>query len=202
MLLDRFTSVLADAIRAVDAASPIAVNKRSGAAFTGGIGPHSEEETFMMVIVKAKQLDPSWFLNIAFGVPYPVSPRQKCDLSVRTPAGALYIEGKLLRLKGDNGKPNDNVLMHILPPYQIHRSALTDCSKLERSGFRGLKAIAIIGYDYPDFPLFEAIEAFETLAAKSAALGARCESAFKGLVHPVHREGSVMAWMVGDRADA
>jgi len=26
---------------------------------------------------------------------------------------------------GDNGKPNDNMLMHILSPYPAHRSALT-----------------------------------------------------------------------------
>lgn len=31
---------------------------------------------------------------------------------------------------GDNGKPNDNMIMHILSPYPDHRSALTDCSKL------------------------------------------------------------------------
>ena len=33
-----------------------------------------------------------------------------------------------LRLKGDNGKPNDNMLMHILSPYPQHRSALTTAS--------------------------------------------------------------------------
>jgi hypothetical protein len=33
----------------------------------------------------------------------------------------------MLRLLGDNGKLNDNMLMHVLSPYQAHRSALTDC---------------------------------------------------------------------------
>ncbi len=36
----------------------------------------------------------------------------------------------MLRLMGDNGKANDNMLMHILSPYPSHRSALTDCEKL------------------------------------------------------------------------
>jgi hypothetical protein len=39
----------------------------------------------------------------------------------------------MLRLMGDNGKPNDNMLMHILSPYPSHRSALTDCQKLLRA---------------------------------------------------------------------
>jgi len=44
---------------------------------------------------------------------------------------------KMLRLMGDNSKPNDNMLMHILSPYPSHRSALTDCQKLAASGFQG-----------------------------------------------------------------
>jgi hypothetical protein len=48
---------------------------------------------------------------------------------------------------GDNGKPNDNMLMHILSPYPSHRSALTDCQKLAASGFSGSLAILIYGYD-------------------------------------------------------
>ena len=39
----------------------------------------------------------------------------------------------MLRFLGDNGKPNDNILMHVLSPYPQHRSALTDCEKLARS---------------------------------------------------------------------
>jgi hypothetical protein len=34
------------------------------------------------------------------------------------------------RILGDNGKLNDNMLMHILSPYPQHRSAVTDCNKL------------------------------------------------------------------------
>jgi hypothetical protein len=49
---------------------------------------------------------------------------------------------------GDNGKPNDNMLMHILPPYPNDRSAVPDCVKLVKSGLNGRKAILIYGFDY------------------------------------------------------
>lgn len=57
---------------------------------------------------------------------------QKCDLVLE---GEWAVEVKMLRCLGDNGKPNDNILMHILSPYPAHRSALTDCMKLRDSGF-------------------------------------------------------------------
>lgn len=70
----------------------------------------------------------------------------------------------MLRLMGDNGKPNDNMLMHILSPYPADRSALTDCSKLANSGLCGRKAVVIYGFDYPGLPMDPAVKAFETLA--------------------------------------
>jgi hypothetical protein len=114
----------------VDARSPIAVNQRTGVAYGAGIGPH-----------EARTAKPYWFTDATFGIPYPSAPRQKCDLKVVTPDGELFVECKLLRLMGDNGKPNDNMLMHILSPYSQHRSALTDCSKLAKSQFPGVKLI-------------------------------------------------------------
>ena len=77
----------------------------------------------------------------------------------------------MLRLLGDNGKLNDNMLMHVLSPYLAHRSALTDCEKLVRSGMPGRKAIVIFGFDYDDWPMDPAIEAFETLASQRVAQG-------------------------------
>jgi hypothetical protein len=65
---------------------------------------------------------------------------------------------------GDNGLPNDNMLMHILSPYPEHRSALTDCKKLKASGLEGRKAILIYGYECEQRPMELAIAAFETLA--------------------------------------
>ena len=83
----------------------------------------------------------------AFDGPYPDRPRQKCDLSIANEGSTLFVESKLLRILDDNGKPNDNLLMHILSPYPQHRSALTDCEKLRHSGFVGRKTILIFGYE-------------------------------------------------------
>jgi hypothetical protein len=98
---------------------------------------------------------------------------------------------------GDNGKPNDNMLMHILSPYAQHRSALTDCTKLATSQFPGVKLVVILGYSYTDFPLEPAVSAFELLARSVVLLGKRNEATFRDLCHPIHREGAVMAWTVG-----
>jgi hypothetical protein len=135
--------------------------------------------------------------------PYPNAPRQKVDALIR-PSGATpwAVEFKLLRLLGDNGGLNDNMLMHILSPYAAHRSAFTDCQKLCSSGFDARKAVMILGYDAPDFPLGLAIEAFESLATRHFRLGARQEESFQNLIHPIHSSGSVYAWeILGARAE-
>ncbi len=195
-MLERLMRDLAMAVYAVDGRGPVAVNKRSGIAFEPGLGPHSEAETLSLILTEAQHADPAWLTGLRFSVPYPGSAKQRCDAHVTTPQGELFIEGKLLRLKGDNGKPNDNMLMHILSPYPQHRSALTDCLKLSRSEFGGEKAIVIVGYSYDDMLLEPAIEAFEALASKLVSIGPRREASFAGLCHRVHREGRVMGWRV------
>jgi hypothetical protein len=102
----------------------------------------------------------------------------------------------MLRLMGDNGKPNDNMLMHILSPYPGDRSALTDCRKLVESGLEGRKAIIIYGFDYPNRSMDLAVEAFEVLAKRCVQIGARVEVGYQELVHPVHVAGRVFGWEV------
>jgi hypothetical protein len=193
-MLQRLTDHLAAAVKVVDAEMPVARNKRSGVPFAAGLGPHSEAETFDLIFREAERAHPDAYLSVASSVPYPNVPRQRCDLKITTPKMTLYVEGKLLRLKGDNGKPNDNMLMHILSPYPQHRSALTDCIKLSMSGFDGERTIVILGYDYADMPLEPAILAFEKLA--SGLIGERSETSFERLCHTVHCYGKVMAWPV------
>lgn len=102
----------------------------------------------------------------------------------------------MLRLMGDNGKPNDNMLMHILSPYSGDRSALTDCVKLAESGLPGRKAVVIYGFDYPTLAMDPAIEAFEVLANRWVHLGPRSVAAYEELVHPVHLAGRVFGWEI------
>lgn len=183
---------------AADGRQPQAANVRSKLTFQKGIGPHSEAETVRLVGMELESLAPdSYGGRLHFGVSYPEATRQKCDLCIGTSAPYEWaIEIKMLRILGDNGKANDNILMHILSPYPAHRSALTDCEKLVGSSLGESKAILIYGYDAPDWPLELAVSAFEALARTRVKLGARCESPFEGLAHPVHSRGGVFAWQL------
>lgn len=198
MMLERLARDFARAIEAVDARRPVAKSKRTGRPYQPGIGPHAEKDALRLVVHEAVASAPDWYRCVEEDVRYPTAPRQRCDLSIETPDGALHVEAKLLRMVGDNGKPNDNMLNHILSPYPRQNSALTDCAKLAESCFAGRKGVLIIGYSYPDMdmPLEPAIAAFEALARRTTRLGQRVQAAFSGLCHPVHRSGAVLAWEV------
>lgn len=184
----------AEGIKAVDEARPVAVNQRSGVPFQAGIGPHTETQTTKLVVEALAARTPDWGEH-RLGVPYGDGSRQACDLCIGAAAPWSWaIEIKMLRIMGDNGKPNDNILMHILSPYPAHRSALTDCEKLVDVGLGEQKAVVIYGYDYPGWPMDPVIEAFETLAACRVHLGPRCAARFDHLVHPVHQGGRVFGW--------
>ena len=98
----------------------------------------------------------------------------------------------MLRMLGDNGLPNDNMLMHILTPFPEHRSALTDCRKPRTSGLEGRKALLIFGYECPARPMELAIAAFEKLARLESSQ--RCNASPDGLVHPAHQRALVCGW--------
>jgi hypothetical protein len=106
------------------------------------------------------------------------------------------LEVKLVRLLGDNGKLNDNMVMHLLSPYPSHRSALTDCSKLAASELGTRKAVLLYGFETDEFPLEPLVGAFETLAAVSVSLRPRAHAGFEGLVHPIHNRGAVFVWEI------
>jgi hypothetical protein len=162
-----------------------------------GIGPRTEPKTVALVLAELRRDHPALYGSVQTGAPYPNSPRQRCDLLI-TPSGgrSWAVEVKMLRLMGDNGKPNDNMLMHILSPYPNDNSALTDCQKLAASGFSGSLAVLIYGYDYDARPMEPALEAFEQLAVQRVHLGHRQVASFDGLIHPVHRRGGVFVWEV------
>jgi hypothetical protein len=144
---------------------------------------------------------PRRYSDVEFGVPYPGASGQRCDLLLGGRVESLWaIEVKMLRFFGDNGKLNDNILMHILSPYPEHRSALTDCEKLVSSECRADKAVLIFGYDYPGWPMDPAIDSFELLAGQRVPLGERMTAGYTGLIHPIHREGRVFAWQLSASA--
>jgi hypothetical protein len=106
------------------------------------------------------------------------------------------VEVKLLRLLGDNGTPNGNMLMHILSPYASDHSALSDCAKLLASGFVERKAILIVGYDSSSHPLEEAVWAFRLLVNNRFEVREAASAPLRNLIHPVHSVGSVYGWEV------
>src|SRR5215831_17527333 len=121
----------AQGIRAVDSRAPAASSSRTGASYQPGIGPHTEAQTIKLVMACLAEADPQRYASYQLGVPYGDGTRQVCDVCLGSPAPWEWaIEVKMLRLMGDNGKLNDNMVMHILSPYPAHRSALTDCTKL------------------------------------------------------------------------
>ena len=186
---------VAAALKRIDERRPQAANARTGALYQPGIGPHPETQAVALVVSELTEINRlRYHQRLATGISYPGS-RQKCDLCVGdAPRWDWSVEIKMLRLMGDNGKPNDNMLMHILSPYPADRSAVTDCPKLLTSGLPGRKAILIYGFDYTDLPMDPAIDAFETLANRLVQLGPRCVGSYDNLVHPVHRQGRVFGW--------
>lgn len=197
LTLQQIVMGFADGIRLADQAEPQATNSRSKVRFRPGIGPHSEVQTVRLVMKALADSRPLEYGRHDIAVQYPGETRTKCDLCLGdAPSWEWAIEVKMLRFLGDNGKANDNILMHILSPYVVHRSSLTDCDKLVQSGLAQHKAVLIYGYDHLEWPLDPAIHAFETLARARVELEKRCCASFSGLVHPIHASGRVFAWEV------
>ncbi|GCE16990.1 hypothetical protein KDK_07900 [Dictyobacter kobayashii] len=164
--------------------------------YSPGIGPHTETETINLVIGELVALYPDRYENYSIQVPY-AETRQKCDICLgKADNWEWIIEVKMVRFFGDNGKPADTIITHLLSPYYTDHSALSDCEKLTQSSFLGNKAILIYGYDYDKRSLDPAIDAFEVLAKEKVILGDRITSTFEGLIHPVHKRGRVFAWEV------
>ena len=195
MELADFVRDIAAAIKRIDERAPRAANQRTGVLYQPGIGPHPETQAVALIVSElCTNSDQRYAGRLNTGVGY-VGSRQKCDLCIGTsPNWEWAIEVKMLRLMGDNGKPNDNMLMHILSPYAADRSALTDGPKLLNSGLVGRKAIVIYGFDYSGLLMDPAIEAFEVLAGRQVVLGPRAVAAYSDLVHPVHQHGRVFGW--------
>lgn len=199
MELQQLIDGLARGITSADARSPVVVGQRSGRVFQPGIGPHNESETISLALAESS----AGFDGVCLEreVPYPAIARSRCDLVIDEDPG-WAVEIKLLRLLGDNGLKNDNMLMHILSPYPVDHSALTDCAKLLHSGFEERKAIVIIGYDYDKLPMVPTILAFELLASSEVGLMPARPAPFNDLIHPVHRRGAVFGWEITEGPDS
>jgi len=181
-----FAAAFATALQMADAKAPQFRTYRCG------IGPHAEDDQVRLALAELAE-GPLLFTTF---IPYPTAPRQKCDFAVHDIDGSAFIEAKLFRPAGDNGKVNDANLNHLLSPYEADRSALTDCRKLRRSGFDGRRFVLVIAYDWPARPFGPARAAFERLARADGPMSEGFEAPFTGLMHPHHSHGSVVVWEV------
>lgn len=182
----------AEGLKNADAARPFWTS-RSGRSYQPGIGPHPEDEVVRRVLALSRLLKPIADMQ----VPYPDG-RQSCDLVIgdSTPQ-SWWIEVKMARLAGDNGKPDDTSIKDILSPYATDHSALTDCVKLLSAPKNVRRAVLIYGFDWlPKKPIAVLLDAFESLASTTVALSPRVSSSFSDLVHPVHSSGLVAAWRI------
>lgn len=166
--------------------------------YRSGVGPLPEKEVVKRVVpFLANRLSCSTDIEVA----YPSS-RQKCDICIGQSGNYHWaIEVKMLRFLGDNGKPNDNIIAHILSPLTQHNSALIDCDKLSSSSLGCKKAILIYGFEHDKWPLKPVIEAFELLANERLKkighrLGKRHVTCFTNLIHPIHQKGKVFGWEI------
>ena len=106
--LSALTHDFAVALASADAKRPVAINQRTKRPFQPGIEPHSEAQAVRLAV-----------RDVNFDVPYPDKPRQKCDLLITDDGDTLFIESKLLRILGDNGKPNVHSRTARLKPGRI-----------------------------------------------------------------------------------
>jgi hypothetical protein len=196
--LEQLVRQVASAIKAVDAKGVSAASSRTGAVYKPGIGPHTEDATVRLFMEELSR-DEDNSHGFRTGVPYPGQRQKRCDLCFgNAPVWAWAIEVKMLRMMGDNGKKNDQMVTKILSPYPQDHSALTDTEKLVNGRLGERKAILIYGFDYPSLgmPMDPVIEAFELLARQRVELGPRRTASYDQLVHPVHSQGRVFAWEI------
>ena len=114
--LQQLVGDFARSIQRVDARRPQAINARSKLPFLPGLGPHAETDAVRLVVEELQALSPERYRGRLFlSVRYPEISKQKCDFCIGSKTSWEWaVEVKMLRFLGDNGKLNDNILMHIL----------------------------------------------------------------------------------------
>ncbi len=191
--LQEFVDEFATGFQLADRRRPQAVSTRSGRQYQPGIGPHAEDAAVTLVLQELRSAGSDGF-RIARPVPYPTG-KQRCDLGIGDPL-VWAVEVKMARAFGDNGKLDDTYLKDLLSPYPADHSALADSIRLRQSGFPCRRAVLVYGLDYSTRPLEPALNALEELMRAEGEIGARREAGFRNLVHPVHREGRIVAWEI------
>lgn len=185
--LDQIVSDFAEALRCVDAKSPVCKE------FLPGIGPFGEREAVQLAFQE---------MLSARGGTYGTARPEKlpgCNSATDIVIGTDWaLEIKVARPYGNNGLLAEHWITNLLYPYKGNYSLLGDGMKLRDSGFPGKKALIVYGFEHPtpETDVATAINAFELIANQiiGLSLSKRIERRVEGLVHPVHSRLIVAGW--------
>lgn len=192
MLLEEIISHLADALKAVDATSPVEEK------FKPGIGPHKEDHARDMALdfLRKQRNEVGNYFHSAGTAQYPGS-REMCDLVI---PNQWAIELKLLRPYGDNDKEAEHWSNKIIHPYYGNKSAVGDALKLKDSAFGFKKGVVLFAYEHlqPRLDLELTLQTFEMICNNlhQIDLGSRINSERKNLIHPTFSALKVIGWEI------
>ncbi len=156
MDLNLIMSRVRDGLMFVDTATQtINQNQRTGEDYLPGVKTLTEPQFVSEVASWWSARYPQDFANgmkISTEVPYPGSPRSKCDIVIGSGQPSVNnewaIEVKHIALVGNNGKTNDYGIAKILSPYLKDRSLIHDINRLQNSGLGKRKAVIGYCFDY------------------------------------------------------
>jgi hypothetical protein len=141
-------------------------NRRTGEPYLKGLKTMSEHEVTTELVKWWQAAHPEDFggqLEAVSEVPYPKSPRDRCDIFIReiaTEKPVWAIEVKHIALVGDNGKNNDYGVTKMLSPYLKDRSLRHDMIRLRDSGFGCDSASVVYSFSYSPQSAIEAMSRY------------------------------------------
>ena len=196
--LQQVAEAFADAIPVVD---ETATHSR----WKPGIGPFEEEEQLEMIRREVEQQATIEGI-LDSEAPYPSSSR-RVDLLLRGNGSRIPIEAKLVRFRRDNGNIDPNMYKSVFSPFPERSSSsmLTDCKKLAESDFDLPCGVLGLYYERNEEP-YQELRA-DRIAEKftrdveywyDIPIECVCVESFRGLRHPHHQRGAVMAWELID----
>ena len=141
-------------------------NRRTGEPYLKGLKTMSEHEVTTGLVKWWPNAHPEDFgeqLEAVSEIPYPKSPRDRCDMFIReiaTEKPVWAIEVKHIALVGDNGKNNDYGVTKMLSPYLKDRSLRHDMIRLRDSGFECSSASVVYSFSYSPQSTKEALSRY------------------------------------------
>jgi hypothetical protein len=179
-IVDRY----AEGLAAIDASvSDVRANQRTGEIYLPGLKTLSEARAVELLddwwgSEHPEDFAPSGSHRIQ--VPYPSSPRNKCDQIITTSGPdsppEWAIEAKFIQLVGDNGKRNDFAVAKALSPYLKDRSLYHDVLRLREEPIARRLAVIGFSFTYDEATCAEGLRRHQEQSYRLAEVLSVCES--------------------------